>query len=508
MSSGVGGAAATDLAGDGRRLLAVLAGQADVLARLQRGLPLADALAELRALAAAHGGDDPASAAIHAALAQTAATAEERDRERRTAAAVDDVARAIGARLDLEEIVQIATDAATELTRAQFGAFFYNVVRDDGEAYTLYTISGVPRARFERFPMPRNTHVFAPTFDGDGTVRMADVTVDPRFGRNDPYFGMPEGHLPVRSYLAVPVITSDGGVAGGLFFGHADVGVFDGEAERLAEGIAAHAAIAIENARLYAAAQRELARRHEAFEQRDQVARTLQASLLPPHLPAVPGLDVAADYRPAGKGVEVVGDFYAVFAHGPERWALVIGDVCGKGIDAAKLTALARHTIRGAAMHCESPADVLRTLNEAARAEAATDGLLMTALYADLDLRGPAPVARISAAGHPPAFVRAPDGTVRTTRHHGPMLGGFRSVDLVVEEVALEPGSVLLLVTDGVVEARAGGELFGEQRLAAVLAEAGDSARGVVEAVAAAVVEHAGERLADDVAVLALRVPA
>src|ERR1700743_247334 len=124
------------------------------------------------------------------------------------------------ASLNLEKIVQEVTEAATHLSGAQFGAFFYNVIDDVGESYTLYTIAGVPREHFSKFPMPRNTAVFEPTFRGLGTVRSGDITVDPRYGKNDPHFGMPKGHLPVRSYLAVSVTSRTGEVFGGLFFGH------------------------------------------------------------------------------------------------------------------------------------------------------------------------------------------------------------------------------------------------------------------------------------------------
>jgi PAS domain S-box-containing protein len=153
--------------------------------------------------------------------------------------------------LDRTNIVQSVTDAATELTGAQFGAFFYNAVDERGESYQLYTISGVPREMFSKFPMPRNTEVFGPTFKGTAVVRSDDITKDPRYGRNAPYHGMPPGHLPVRSYLAVPVKGRGVDVIGGLFFGHPEVGKFDAHHERIAVGIAAWAAVALENARLY-----------------------------------------------------------------------------------------------------------------------------------------------------------------------------------------------------------------------------------------------------------------
>jgi len=157
--------------------------------------------------------------------------------------------------LDRDSVVQAVTDAATEVTTAEFGAFFYNVVDQRGEAYTLYTISGVPREAFSQFPMPRNTPVFESTFKGTAVVRSADITKDPRYGHNPPHYGMPRGHLPVRSYLAVPVKGPSGTVIGGLFFGHPEVGRFTEHHERLADGIASWASVALENARLYASAQ-------------------------------------------------------------------------------------------------------------------------------------------------------------------------------------------------------------------------------------------------------------
>ena len=103
-------------------------------------------------------------------------------------------------KLDLEKLVQSVTDAGAKLIGAQFGAFFYNVVNERGESYMLSSISGVPRESFSKFPMPRNTHVFDPTFHGAGPVRSNDITNDPRYGQNAPYRGMPEGHLPVSHH--------------------------------------------------------------------------------------------------------------------------------------------------------------------------------------------------------------------------------------------------------------------------------------------------------------------
>ncbi len=176
---------------------------------------------------------------------------------------LNDTGSAIASHLDLQTLVQIATDAATKLSGAKFGAFFYNVINEQGEAFLLYTLSGAPREAFERFGVPRNTPVFEPTFRGEGVVRSDDITKDPRYGTMAPHHGMPKGHLPVRSYLAVPVVSQSGEVIGGLFFGHPEPGVFTARSERLVVGVAAQAAIAIDNARLFETAQREIAQRKQ-----------------------------------------------------------------------------------------------------------------------------------------------------------------------------------------------------------------------------------------------------
>jgi PAS domain S-box-containing protein len=195
--------------------------------------------------------------------------------EARTLEMLNRVGIAVAAELDLTRAVQVVTDAATELTDAAFGAFFYNVFNERGESYTLYSLSGVSRDAFSKFPMPRNTAVFAPTFGGEAIVRSDDITQDPRYGHNRPHHGMPEGHLPVRSYLAAPVISRTGQVLGGLFFGHSEAGRFNERAERIVVGIAAQAASAIDNARLYGNAQFEIAERAKA----EVALRTLNETL-------------------------------------------------------------------------------------------------------------------------------------------------------------------------------------------------------------------------------------
>jgi PAS domain S-box-containing protein len=182
----------------------------------------------------------------------------------------------VAAELDLEKLVQHVTDAGVRLTGAQFGAFFYNVIDERGESLMLYTLSGASRDAFATFPMPRATKIFAPTFRSEGIVRSPDILLDDRYGHNSPHRGMPDGHLPVRSYLAVPVRSRTGEVLGGLFFGHAEPNVFSGRSERLASGLAAQAAVGIDNARLFQSAQREIQQRREAEDALQKLNSTLE----------------------------------------------------------------------------------------------------------------------------------------------------------------------------------------------------------------------------------------
>jgi PAS domain S-box-containing protein len=262
-------------------------------------------------------------------------------REARALEVLNQVGIAVAAEHNLDRLVQLVTDAGVELSHAQFGAFFYNVIREDGEAYTLYTLSGAPREAFERFPMPRNSAVFEPTFRGDGPLRSDDIQADARYGKNPPYNGMPPGHLPVRSYLAVPVISRGGEVIGGLFFGHAQTHVFNDRAEQIVKALAAQAAVAIDNVRLNETSRREIAARikterelqvvNQALEVRAQErAKELADSLV----------KLAATERRLNILVEAVTD-YAIYMLDPD------GRVVSWNAGAARIKGYDRREIVG-----------------------------------------------------------------------------------------------------------------------------------------------------------------
>jgi PAS domain S-box-containing protein len=191
---------------------------------------------------------------------------------------LNEVVKVISAELDLHKTVQAVTDAATGLTGAQYGSFFYNVLNEEGSSYMLFTLAGAPRELFDHLPMPRATDLFGPTFRGEGVVRIGNVRLDPRYGKNSPYYGMPDDHLPVTSYLAVPVVSRSCEVLGGLFFGHPDPDAFTERDEMVVAGLAAQAAVAMDNARLYEAAKRARADAERAAADKERLFRQAEES--------------------------------------------------------------------------------------------------------------------------------------------------------------------------------------------------------------------------------------
>jgi PAS domain S-box-containing protein len=322
------------------------------------------------------------------------------------------------------------------------------------------------------------------------------------FGRTLESFAEDPAHLEqVRGLglaaVALVPLRARGRIFGALACGFEAAPAPDHEREVLSllEDLARRAALAMDNARLYA--------------ERTHVARTLQRSLLPPALPAIPGVSLAARYRPAGEGTEVGGDFYDCFATSRDEYALLIGDVCGKGAEAAAVTALARYTMRASVLHSESPVRVLSELNAVLLRED-LDLRFCTVLYAAL---APAPgpgtgwQARVASGGHPlPLLLRA-DGTVVQPGRSGTVLGIVDDPALEEETVALHPGDSLILYTDGVTEASPIDGRFGLDALAELVGSLhGRSAADIAEAIEARVLAVQSGRPRDDIALVVLQV--
>jgi sigma-B regulation protein RsbU (phosphoserine phosphatase) len=250
-----------------------------------------------------------------------------------------------------------------------------------------------------------------------------------------------------------------------------------------------------------------LARRtaEEAESRAVALARTLQQTLIPPHPPRIPGLEVAAAYRPAGDGAEVGGDFYDVFQAGDDEWVVVLGDVSGKGVDAAVVTSLIRYTARGIAARVADPSEVLRELNEVLLAHD-TDRFCTLALLR-LAPREPGWQVAASFGGHAPALVRRPDGSVSALGSSGSLVGVFDDVAFTTSRLVLAPGDTLVLHTDGVTDAANEGGHFGEERTLARVAALGPDPVSLTRDLVAEVVAFQHGLPRDDIAVLAVTVP-
>jgi PAS domain S-box-containing protein len=260
----------------------------------------------------------------------------------------------------------------------------------------------------------------------------------------------------------------------------------------LCEDLGRRAAVALDTARLY--------------EERTAVARTLQRSLLPPALPDIPGVDIAARYLAAGEESEVGGDFYDCFPIAPGEWAAVIGDVCGKGAEAAAVTALARHTIRAAVVHDPRPASVLRELNEAVLRHG-NDFRFLTVLFVRLSLAEDGVEACVGTGGHPLPIVLRASGEAGAVGRPGMLLGIVAEPELSETSVRLRPGDALVLFTDGVTEASPVDDALGPERLAELVGScAGKDASRIAAGIEARVLELQRGQPRDDVAVLVLRV--
>lgn len=259
----------------------------------------------------------------------------------------------------------------------------------------------------------------------------------------------------------------------------------------LAEDLGHRAALSISNARLF----------------REQIAinRALQQSLIPDTLPSLDGVEVGAVYMPAGEGSQVGGDFYDAWKLEDGAFGVAIGDVQGKGPRAAALTSLARHTMRAAALHASSPADVLRLLNDAAIRSDFKQ--FCTAVYLTMTPAADGFTTTVAVAGHMPGIVRRATGMIEQAGRPGTLLGMYEDVKITDHTLHLYPGDALLLFTDGVTERRGGAGQFGEGRLRSVFSAASDQeAAAIARSVADAVDAFSSSPAQDDIAILVIRI--
>jgi anti-sigma regulatory factor (Ser/Thr protein kinase) len=244
--------------------------------------------------------------------------------------------------------------------------------------------------------------------------------------------------------------------------------------------------------------------RREAERRAQRLAHELQTGLLPPELPEIPEFEAAGWYRAGMQGQEVGGDFYDVFKASPDRWVAVIGDVCGKGPEAASLTALARYTLRAVGQQASGPSDALRALNEAIL-EQRSDRRFMTAVLVQLDVASSAHTLAVSNGGHPsPLLVRAQGEVEEVAGKGGMLLGIYSDAELVDQRVELLPGDALVLFTDGLVERRDPHDDPAGRISALLRKSAGASANETAASLGRLALSDDGE-LNDDVAVVVLR---
>jgi len=397
------------------------------------------------------------------------------------------------AELDPERLTIGVVEATRELTGAQFGLFL-----PAGSERATCAFVGLTRDDFAVPPAVGRAPVLAGALFTGQTLRVDDVAVWAKSEEAARSYGvLADGRL-VRSWLAAPVRGRGDAILGVVYLGHHRAHAFGARHERLVAGLCSQLGGALEHCTLFA--------------ERSRVASALSESLLPPLLPTIPGLDAATRYRPSGadtpgRGNLVGGDFYDLFEIADGRFGLLLGDVSGVGPEAAALTGMARYTVRAVAEAEDAPCAVLTRLNEALL-RLGSDRFL-TAVYATLQPRvdGAIPVVLCS-GGHPPGLVLRDDESVEVVDGpNGTLLGVFPSVELSDQQVELRPGDALVLVTDGVLEARDDdGSEFGGERLAHLLSTcAGRSAAGIARRIERSVLDHRGERADDDMAIVVLR---
>ena len=390
--------------------------------------------------------------------------------------------------LDPDRLAEGVAEAARQLVGARF-ALFLPANRDR----STLMFAGLDRDDFAEVPAVGRAPVLAGVLWAEHAVRIDDVAVWAQGEEAARTYGvLADGRL-VRSWLAVPVRGRGGDVLAALYLGHHRAHAFTPRHEELVEGLGHQLGAALEHA--------------ELFSERTRMAIALQETLLPPLLPTIPGVDMAARYRATGAGNLVGGDFYDIFEVMAGSWGVVLGDVAGFGPEAAALTGVARYTVRAIASAVQGPADVLGELNDAVLRLASSDRFL-TAIFASVEPHADHLSVTLASGGHPPPLVLRDDETVECMNgESGVLLGVFPDPVLVNQHLILQPGDAVVLYTDGVIEARdEAGEEFGLEKLSDLLTTCGGrSAEGIARRIERSVLDHRGERTEDDVAIVVLR---
>lgn len=383
---------------------------------------------------------------------------------------------ASSARLDLVQVVRDVTSMALSVTGADIAAW----VPGEETGMELPPFASEEKG-LEKPPSPEDLPRLADVLARGATVHLGDGTS-----------GGGAAARSLESWAGVPVRARDGDILGAFFVGSREPGAFEVQDLELVQGLATYLGAKFETLTL--------------FRERAQVAGALQQTLLPPPLPQIPGLEVAARYRPAKTVARVGGDFYDLFEVGEGTWGLMVGDVSGVGPEAAALTGVARYGARAVASAEHSPAELLQQLNDTL-VRLRLREKFCTAVYAHLRPEGRDVKVVIANGGHPYPFVSRSNGNVEEVHVPGTLLGAFEQVSFAERELVLGPGDLMVCYTDGVTEARdPDGKFFGTQGLERSLkASAGANAGEVARTVERAVLRHESGGARDDMAVVVVR---
>jgi GAF domain-containing protein len=439
---------------------------------------------------------DPASGRTVAAVNVIEDVTEER-RAREAATFMSEASRLLASSLDFEETLDALARAAVPRIADWCGV---DLVAEDGRLETV----GVAHVDPEKVALARELRArYPPPPDAESGTRKVIRTGEAEFIEEvDPALveaaAVDADHLrllrvlDMTSMLVVPMVAGERTIGTITFVTSGGRHLAEGDRE-LAEELGRRAGVAVDNARLHRA--------------RSHVASTLQRSLLPPRLPVVPGIALAARFRAAGEANQVGGDFYDLFQAG-ESWIVVIGDVTGKGPDAAAITSLARYTMRTAAMYETEPVAMVRRLNTALLADDEHRQMCTLACMRITPAPGTGAGVRaeLVCAGHPPPYLVRADGDLEELCRPGPLLGAFADAEWLPAGFRLERGDGVVLYTDGVTDTRGAGGRFGQRRLEEVLAgAAGQGADAIAQRLDDALLDFQRGPQRDDVALLVVQ---